>query len=58
MGKFNVDPSRVIVHFKGMSGAESLHYGFDIEQVTVNQLLLRGKNRLILFASLTGGLWK
>ena len=103
----NVDPSRVIVHFKGVSGgtfrqfcskelteflkspsfkyvicqiggndldstfrsettvstsilsyAEFLHYGFDIEQVTVNQLLFRGKTRLILFASLTGGLWK
>ena len=92
----NVDPSKVIVHFKGVSGgnfiqfcskefteclklpsvkyvicqiggndldstfrseatvstsilffAELLHYGFDIEQVTMNQLLFRGKTRHI-----------
>ena len=30
-----------------LSYAEFLHYGFDIEQVSVNQLLFRGKTRYI-----------
>ena len=39
--------SETIVSTSILSYAEFLHYGFDIEQVTVNQLLFRGKTRQI-----------